>query len=97
MRDLTLGENPLKHHVKTLAAQEFNKRRVSDHVFQNLKYSKIKREDLRCNLMDRQSNYRLKVEDDMMAQFKSDKIKQESFFKTLRADRSAPALQRATY
>ena len=49
----------------------------------------ITREDLRTSVMDRSSDYRLKVEQASLTQFHSDKTKVADFKNTLR-DQKAP-------
>ena len=70
-RDLTQGENHLLRHEKMIRAQELNKNMVTKHLLTNQKYGMISHEELKPSLMDRSSNFRLKVEDLNFVQFDS--------------------------
>ena len=50
----------------------------------------IQREDLKTSVMDRSSNYRLKVESDKMSNFFSEKTKLNDWMRTLRPGNSIP-------
>ena len=54
------------------------------HILKQHKYAQIKREELKMSVMERSTDSRLKVEDQSMTKFHSDKIKQNSFFYALR-------------
>ena len=44
-------------------------------ILKQQKYAKIKRDELKTSVMERSSDYRLKVEDQNMTKFYSDKTK----------------------
>lgn len=53
-------------------------------VMKQHKYSLINRDELKTSVMDRSSSYRLKVEDQSLTQFHSNRTKHADFFSTLR-------------
>ena len=55
-------------------------------ILQQQKYAQIKRQELKVSVMDRSTDFRLRVEDQNMTQFHSDKTKQDGFIQALRDD-----------
>ena len=75
--------------------QEMNKNMISQRVLANRKYSMIQREHLKIPLIDKSSQYRVKVEEQNILQFHSNKTKQTEFFQTFRGT-SVPKSLRST-
>ena len=64
-------------------------------VLQQKKYQIIQREDLRASVMDRSSAYRLKVENDKLSNFFSEKTKVADWKQTLRGNCIPDSLKNA--
>jgi len=71
------------------------KSQITMRVLSQQKYAMINREELRTSVMDRSSNYRLKVEDDNLIQFHSNKTKFNDWSYTLRDGKIPKSLQSA--
>ena len=83
-RDLTLGQNHLQLHNWHIKDSQKQKNKISMQVLQQKKYQIIQRDELKASVMDRSSAYRLKVENDRLSNFFSERTKVSDWKQTLR-------------